>query len=189
MKNAFLSRLWHYITHPYSCQSWIREINGNVTVCDLGMDHLPEDEHYARNGVRWRPASPGIPGASYPTVPLPLKRRGDTDALGQNFLSRTAESGVETPGCDCGHEGMGEMWHARSCVWRSGIGHRIAHRIRAELVCCDIFQQVQRDKQDGVPNAIGRAMLKGNWHDLCYWGEAAALIAEEYDRTGENPYG
>jgi hypothetical protein len=29
------------------------------------------------------------------------------------------QSGATTPGCDCGHEGMGERWHARDCVWRS----------------------------------------------------------------------
>lgn len=28
-----------------------------------------------------------------------------------------AESGVDTPGCDCGHEGMGAKWHAKDCVW------------------------------------------------------------------------
>lgn len=26
--------------------------------------------------------------------------------------------GVRTPGCDCGHEGTGEKWHASDCVWR-----------------------------------------------------------------------
>lgn len=26
---------------------------------------------------------------------------------------------VKTPGCDCGHEEMGETWHARDCAWRS----------------------------------------------------------------------
>ena len=43
-------------------------------------------------------------------------------------------------------------------------GAVIAHRIRAELVCCDTF--------DGT----------GTWpdgHALCYWGEAAARLAEE----------
>lgn len=28
-------------------------------------------------------------------------------------------TGVPTEGCDCGHEGMGERWHAQDCVWRS----------------------------------------------------------------------
>lgn len=23
-----------------------------------------------------------------------------------------------TPGCDCGHDGMGRAWHARDCEWR-----------------------------------------------------------------------
>ncbi len=32
-----------------------------------------------------------------------------------------AQSGVDTPGCDCGHEGMGAKWHAKACVWRAGL--------------------------------------------------------------------
>lgn len=53
----------------------------------------------------------------------------------------------------------------------------LAYRIRAELVCCDIFERVQRD--GGDENAIGRAVLRADWHDLCYWGEAAARLVEE----------
>jgi hypothetical protein len=28
-----------------------------------------------------------------------------------------AERGVDTPGCDCGHGGIGVSWHARDCAW------------------------------------------------------------------------
>jgi hypothetical protein len=35
-------------------------------------------------------------------------------AAAREFL---AESGVNTPGCDCGHEGMGPAWHLKSCAW------------------------------------------------------------------------
>jgi hypothetical protein len=28
-----------------------------------------------------------------------------------------APGGVATPGCDCGHDGMGVSWHARDCAW------------------------------------------------------------------------
>lgn len=62
----------------------------------------------------------------------------------------------------------------------------VAFRIRAELVCCDIYEKVQQEaarlEKEGHPgphqNAIGRAILRKEWHDLCYWGEAAARIAE-----------
>lgn len=30
-----------------------------------------------------------------------------------------AQSGVDTPGCDCGHHGMGPRWHAMECAWRA----------------------------------------------------------------------
>jgi hypothetical protein len=62
----------------------------------------------------------------------------------------------------------------------------VAFRIRAELVCCHIYDDVQKEaarlKKEGVPGphqaAIGRAVIRGDWHDICYWGEAAAQIAE-----------
>lgn len=28
-----------------------------------------------------------------------------------------AQSGVDTPDCDCGHEGMGLKWHGDTCAW------------------------------------------------------------------------
>lgn len=62
----------------------------------------------------------------------------------------------------------------------------VAYRIRAELVCCDIYDRVQVESAelaqeghpDGHQSAIGRAIVRKDWHDLCYWGEAAAQIAE-----------
>lgn len=30
---------------------------------------------------------------------------------------RHASSGVDTPGCDCGHSGMGAAWHIKGCPW------------------------------------------------------------------------
>lgn len=32
---------------------------------------------------------------------------------------RMDQNGVRTPGCDCGHEEMGEGWHGTDCAWRS----------------------------------------------------------------------
>jgi hypothetical protein len=28
-----------------------------------------------------------------------------------------AQSGIDTPGCDCGHDGMGLRWHGEACAW------------------------------------------------------------------------
>ncbi len=44
---------------------------------------------------------------------------------------------------------------------------RIAYRIRAELVCCDVYER------DSYTERAGRE------HPICFWGEAAARIAEE----------
>lgn len=49
-----------------------------------------------------------------------------------------------------------------------------AYRIRAELVCCDIYAKVNDRKEMTFPEAVSSK----EWHDLCYWGEASARIAE-----------
>lgn len=54
---------------------------------------------------------------------------------------------------------------------------RAAARIRDELVCCDIYARVQRGEL-----TLRQARKSRAWHDLCYWGEAAARIAEQPDR-------
>lgn len=66
------------------------------------------------------------------------------------------------------------------------IQDKVAYRIRAELVCCNIYDRVREEavrlEDEGSPeghqSAIGNAILRKDWHDLCYWGEAAARIAE-----------
>lgn len=50
-------------------------------------------------------------------------------------------------------------------------GDQIAYRIRAELVCCDIYDRVQRREAQ-------HPEVNGSNHTLCYWGEAAAQLAE-----------
>lgn len=52
-------------------------------------------------------------------------------------------------------------------------GQDIAFRIRAELVCCDLFERVQQSEL-----TITQAQSSRDWHDLCYWGEASARLAE-----------
>ncbi|HEY6115919.1 MAG TPA: hypothetical protein VI172_08175 [Candidatus Dormibacteraeota bacterium] len=46
------------------------------------------------------------------------------------------------------------------------VQERIAYRIRAELVCCDIYARTANTSDAGREHAI------------CFWGEAAARIAE-----------
>lgn len=65
----------------------------------------------------------------------------------------------------------------------------LAYRLREELVCCDIFEKIKRGaaeaESQGTPpgygkqTAIGNAIMHNEWHDLCYWGEAAARLVEE----------
>lgn len=54
------------------------------------------------------------------------------------------------------------------------VAARIAHRIRAELVCCHIYERVNVTKE----LTLEEAKSSDGWHDLCYWGEAAARLAD-----------
>lgn len=53
---------------------------------------------------------------------------------------------------------------------------RIAEKIRAELVCCDIFERMQALKGDLMAQQQVRENAKV-WHEICYYGEWAARIA------------
>jgi hypothetical protein len=52
-------------------------------------------------------------------------------------------------------------------------GRDIAYRIRAELVCCDIYDRVNSGEM-----TLSDVKATRDWHDLCYWGEASAQVAE-----------
>jgi hypothetical protein len=60
-----------------------------------------------------------------PVLPLPAAVEGDTlERVGAavaveevDDLPSMAQSGVSTPGCDCGHEGMAAGWHPNTCRW------------------------------------------------------------------------
>lgn len=54
------------------------------------------------------------------------------------------------------------------------VQNAVAFRIRAELVCCGIYETVN----DHRALTLREAMDGQDWHDLCYWGEASARIAE-----------
>lgn len=56
--------------------------------------------------VQDTPTDPGRPTVAPETAQTAVERR-------------TAQSGVGTPGCDCGHDGMGVGWHGTDCAWRA----------------------------------------------------------------------
>lgn len=45
----------------------------------------------------------------------------DTAPLTPTEEARLAQDGVDTPGCDCGHDGMGVSWHSDDCPWRRSV--------------------------------------------------------------------
>lgn len=48
----------------------------------------------------------------------------------------------------------------------------IAYRIRAELVCCHIYDEIANTKAAEHVDETG--------HAICFWGEAGARIAESH---------
>lgn len=83
---------------------------------------------------------------------------------------------------------------------------RIAYLIRAELVCCDIYEKVAGpfDAMDEGHHSVAEhkasriafrerrraARADGSWHHICYYGEWSARLALEGDLpTGEIYYG
>jgi hypothetical protein len=63
---------------------------------------------------------------------------------------------------------------------RLHIGRQIAWRIRAELVCCHVYEQVQQGERE-------HPETRGSAHTICYWAEAAARIAENPDQWRNDP--
>jgi hypothetical protein len=65
-----------------------------------------------------------------------------------------------------GDDGIREGLAAVLAIAERDLRARIAYRIRAELVCCDIYER------DHDTDRAGRT------HAICFWGEAGARIAE-----------
>lgn len=81
-------------------------------------------------------------------------------------------NGIDSPGARCHafEEGLDLLVQER----RSTVQEAVAGRIRAELVCCDIYARV--NDQDEM--TLFEAMTLTDYHDVCYWAEASARIAE-----------
>lgn len=58
---------------------------------------------------------------------------------------------------------------------------KIAYDIRADLVCCNMYDQVQEEAKLRDPDGIGLWQPEDsmdNYHAICHWGECAARVAE-----------
>ena len=56
---------------------------------------------------------------------------------------------------------------------------RVADRIRAELVCCDIFQLLETRAQASDNLSWKQLRWSPDTHGICFYGEWAARIAEQ----------
>lgn len=63
-------------------------------------------------------------------------------------------------------------------VRRVSLQEKIAAKIRAELVCCDIYQRME-DAYDPEDDTAWKTLRHGmDYHDICFFGEWSARIAE-----------
>lgn len=79
---------------------------------DAGRDGWERLDYTEESYWRRRVAGPATQVSDAPPV------REMTEAEAAVILPRLAQSGVDTPGCDCGHDGMGAAWHGGDCAWR-----------------------------------------------------------------------
>lgn len=56
-----------------------------------------------------------------------------------------AQTGIDTPGCDCGHDGMGMRWHREPCAWLAGL---VAEA--REVLAKDDAAEAQQPDTDGA---------------------------------------
>ncbi|MFE0472410.1 hypothetical protein ACFW2V_12420 [Streptomyces sp. NPDC058947] len=82
-------------------------------------------------------------------------------------------NGIDSPGAACQtFDGMLDRVAVRRP--ERNLQTDVAFRIRAELVCCNIYERVNDLKE----LTLESARKSRGWHERCYWGEASARIAE-----------
>lgn len=79
----------------------LQDLAAGQNTAETATDARESDEHPAARGQ----SHPG--GANGPHTGAD----GLADAHAQN--------GIHTPGCNCGHHGMGHAWHNHDCTWRT----------------------------------------------------------------------
>jgi hypothetical protein len=64
------------------------------------------------------------------------------------------------------------IWSEAVRETRAIVAREIAYDIRAELVCCDIYDQ--------LAGTTAAEHVHRTEHSICFWGEAGARIAEDH---------
>jgi hypothetical protein len=78
-------------------------------------------------------------------------------------------------------ETVGAAMKAAAPLIERAVREHVAYRIRAELVCCDQYEELAEIR--AMPGFTGEVplsrQLRLHGDGICYWGEAAARIAHE----------
>ncbi|MCM1974609.1 hypothetical protein [Streptomyces sp. G1] len=88
----------------------------------------------------------------------------DENGCPTDQLPLHAQSGVDTPGCDCGHDGMGAKWHDTACGWRGGL--LAAARQAAAKAADETQQQPETDEERADREETERDHARGD-HTYC----------------------
>lgn len=91
-----------------------------------------------------------------------------------------------------GHQMLALVTEVRP-QWLAAERVRLAEKVEAELVCCDIFEQLEKIAKDLAPSVLasttpwGLAWQRGlDFHEICYYGAwAASLVKDEGTSAGE----
>lgn len=75
------------------------------------------------------------------------------------------------------------------CAKHDDVRAQVAYRIRAELVCCDIYARMVATISERTWDPINGHDLteflnlkaSADYHDICYFGEWAARLVESHD--------
>ncbi|MFJ9012298.1 hypothetical protein [Streptomyces canus] len=107
---------------------------------------------------------------------------------------RLAQTGIDTPGCDCGHTGMGEAWHGDACEWKS-LPPCDHCKVRGHsFEDCPAAEAPATEEQDTLPAWLYQRFSRSRpntpaWdrlmdEDRSYWEHHARAVRRAVERNG-----
>jgi len=133
------------------------------------------------------------PAGSRLSAPRALNGPAEPDApdrhparLTPEEIARHDETGWDTDGCDCGHDGMGPGWHARDCTWRGAYEYGRAVNAplspeAAEYIGRSLADRTAPRRKIKLP---GDTITNQQWHDAA----GAVDVAVRRDRFASAIY-
>jgi hypothetical protein len=90
---------------------------------------------------------------------------------------RLTEAGVDTPGCDCGHDGMGAAWHGDACAWAVGLMGAAREVLAAPEPATRTTPNNPAEQREQVTAAIEHEVYEYRERTML-WGETEGVSEE-----------